>query len=119
MKHITNIIITMFSAFALFEAGVSDSGYYRVETNIGYQMYYHGITNSIYGGWRTWMEKDGFSGAPFRDIYTIGNKTQFGDYYLDIKHFCNHRVDGNAGYRMPDDYWGGKITTFSVGMIIR
>lgn len=115
MKKLAHCILAL---LVLFEFGRSFNDYYRAEVLLMYDFSAWQFRNEIYGGWRTWMEyRNG--GQPFRDIYTIGNKTWWRDYYVDVKHFCNHRVAGDARYEMPDDYWGGRITTVSFGLILK
>lgn len=54
--------------------------------------YDHFLKQEIYGGTKVIMEKDGISGYPFKDIYTIGYRVWFNDFYAELEHYCVHPV---------------------------
>ena len=73
----------------------------------------------LYGGWRTWME---FSSLfdykyPFRDIYEIGIKVGWENWFVDLNHFCNHPVwVKQLNEEWLDNMWGEALTTVSIGV---
>lgn len=83
-----------------------------------------GVTPEIYGGWRTWFSSERSSpvsqGYPFQDIYFLGSRVEYMGIFVDVMHYCNHRVissdrDGNA-IRWNNDYYGENLTTISIGV---
>ena len=66
---------------------------------------------SIFGGTKTVMDKDGYHGIPFKDIYTIGGKVQYKMLYLQYEHYCVHSKRTYLLYRNTF----GNVSNISIG----
>ena len=76
------------------------------------------LKNELYGGWQTWFVPHDLCGAPFKDVYFLGNRIHLRKFYFEIEHFCNHPV-----YSYYNRYWWtenvsnrGDLTTVSIGV---
>ena len=103
------------------EAGTStDDRIYFTDLTVGYRFTFYGIVSDTYGGTRTWAYYNlaQFSGQPFEDVYTWGQKITYGRYFMHLKHYCAHKVISKASESrsVAPDWWSGEITTFSIGM---
>ena len=75
------------------------------------------IKPSVFGGWRTWMTVKGADGNPFREIYHIGGKVNYGGLYVKYYHLCNHAVYSpyNSTKKWFNETWGEDIDYISIG----
>ena len=68
--------------------------------------------NSIYGGWLTWFElPDGgiYMNGVIYDLYTIGYKITYKQFYIKLEHGCRHPEELN--------YSDKAKSTIAVGII--
>lgn len=90
---------------------------YYSDTFIFYDFKY-GLNHRIYSGLKCWFIKnDNFSNSPFRQIYTMGYKMQYGKVFLNLKHFCDHAVySSNLKKYWEYNKYGSQMTTISIGI---
>lgn len=121
------IIILIFSSVSVyagemhgnFEVGAENTkGWFFVNLNLEYVFSLSVLENYVYGGNQIWFIFDKGHGFPIRDIYTIGYKAMYRQFYGRIEHSCNHPV-----YSINNEQWWnenrqifGNITTFSLGI---
>lgn len=68
----------------------------------------------IYGGQTVLFVRDRQHGKPYRDIYTIGYTARIKPFYINLEHYCSHRVlPSSYLYR---DIMPGDPTVISVGV---
>lgn len=70
---------------------------YLAEVEVQWWLGNGNLKNELYGGWETWAYSNLSS---FVDIYTVGNRVHYKDFYFQLEH-------------MGSDTGG--ITTFSAG----
>jgi hypothetical protein len=124
MKKLLIAIIVLFYSFSYagiygrIEAGkdVDDKDIYFTTINFGYKFTLWNITSKTYGGWFTWQENN----APFLDTYTIGQSIHFKGFFIEVNHYCNHRVLSDT-HKSKDDLWNKyktnpqALSTVSIG----
>jgi len=76
------------------------------------------IKNELYGGWQTWFIPHNLRGAPFKDVYFLGDRIHFRNFYLELEHFCNHPVYSyyNRSWWNDNISNKGSLTTVSIGI---
>ena len=76
------------------------------------------LKNELYGGWQTWFVLGGFNNHPFKDVYFLGNRIHFKNYYFEIERHCNHPVYSSYNKSWWEDNLKtqGYLTTISIGV---
>lgn len=100
MKTLLTCIILLISSLAyakpyvLLSMGhMTDESIYNSNVTIGYNLKIYQFKNTTYGGWSTWSMRYEGKGYPFIDIYTIGNKVSYKNFFVDYCHYCVHTVN--------------------------
>ena len=68
-----------------------DEAYAEVELRYVFDIWI--LESSIYGGWLTWMvlpEKGLIMQDVLYDLYTVGCRLSYEDFYVDLSHYCRH-----------------------------
>lgn len=90
---------------------------YNANVTLGYDIKIYQVKNTTYGGWSTWSLRDGTSGYPFIDIYTIGNKLSYDNFFIDYKHYCVHTVNSPKKPTVALPFPAQNMSIISVGCV--
>jgi len=71
---------------------------------------------SIFGGTKVIMEKDGYHGMPFKDIYTIGGKAQYKMICFQYEYYCVHKVISSGRTYLLYRNTFGNVSNISIGI---
>jgi len=76
------------------------------------------LKNELYGGWQTWFIPHDLRGTPFKDVYFLGDRIYFKNFYIELEHFCNHPVYSyyNRSWWNNNISNRGSLTTISIGV---
>lgn len=74
--------------------------------------------NVYFGGWETWVIRNGIFNSPFKDIYNTGYRIGYKNFYVEIEHYCNHPVYSsyNAEWWNVNRRSGNSLSTVSIGV---
>lgn len=134
MKKIIILLILFVGSAVGIQAvelhGFFDVGYERFEntwiTEIEIRLEQHFIIDhTIYGGQTVLFKRDDLNGKPYNDVYGIGYRAQHKNIYLEIEHFCSHKVISEGIYHdqyestimdYTDIQIGKNQTSFKIGI---
>ena len=92
---------------------------YRTSIRFGLPVQIKGFTIRPYGSWETWAAwGTGKQVTPFRDTYGLGVDLEWKGVYIDLNHYCSHRVMSDKGYEnkyQTPQVWDQNLTTISIG----